>query len=82
MAQSRVSGLDETTNKYPTITIAIIGHGKYLMNELLEKEDLNIRIFSRAGQPFCIGIATGNDLRYVQKVYFSQERTDNMSKKK
>jgi len=81
MAQSRVSGLDETTNKYPTITIAIIGHGKDLMNELLEKEDLNIRIFSRAGQPFCLGIGTGNDLRSVQKVYFSQERTDNMSKK-
>ena len=81
MAESRVSGLDETSNKYPTITIAIVGHGRDLMNELLEKEDPNIRIFSRAGQPFCVGIGTGNDLRSVQRVYFSQERTDNMSKK-
>ncbi len=76
MAQSRVSGLDETTNKYPTITIAIVGHGKDLINELIS-EDTNIRIFSRAGQPFCIGIATENILSFVQDLYISEERDEN-----
>jgi hypothetical protein len=81
MAQSRVSGLDETTNKYPTITIAIIGHGKDLINELLEKEDPNIRIFSRAGQPFCIGIAYNEMLNGVKSVYYTEERIANMNAK-
>lgn len=80
MAQSRVSGLDETTNKYPTITIAIVGHGKDLINEPISN-DPNIRIFSRAGQPFCIGIATENILRFVEKLYYFPERTENMNAK-
>jgi hypothetical protein len=81
MAQSRVSGLDETTNKYPTITIAIVGHGKDLINELLEKEDPNIRIFSRAGQPFCIGIAYNEILSQVKSIYYTEERIANMNAK-
>ena len=80
MAQSRVSGLDETTNKYPTITIAIVGHGKDLINETISN-DPNIRIFSRAGQPFCIGIATENILSFVENLYYSPERTENMNAK-
>lgn len=80
MAQSRVSGLDETTNKYPTITIAIVGHGKDLINEPISN-DPNIRIFSRAGQPFCIGIATENILSFVENLYYSPERTENMNAK-
>jgi hypothetical protein len=77
MAQSRVSGLDETTNKYPTITIAIVGHGEDLINKPLSEADPNVRIFSRAGQPFCIGIATENILSFVQDLYISEERDEN-----
>ena len=80
MAQSRVSGLDETTNKYPTITIAIVGHGEDLMNETVS-EDPNIRIFSRAGQPFCLGIVTPNVLRFVERLYTSDERDENKKTK-
>jgi hypothetical protein len=80
MAQSRVSGLDETTNKYPTITIAIIGHGEDLINKPIS-EDPNIRIFSRAGQPFCIGIAGEQMLDFVENLYYSPERTENMNEK-
>ena len=80
MAQSRVSGLDETTNKYPTITIAIIGHGQDLINELIS-EDPNVRIFSRAGQPFCIGIGTSQMVSDIQNIYYTQERTEDMNAK-
>ena len=80
MAQSRVSGLDETTNKYPTITIAIIGHGEDLINEPIS-EDPNIRIFSRAGQPFCLGIGTQKMLIFVENLYISDERDANKNTK-
>lgn len=80
MAHSRVSGLDETTNKYPTITIAIIGHGHDLINEPIS-EDPNVRIFSRAGQPFCIGIAYNEMLSHIQSIYYTQERTEDMNAK-
>jgi hypothetical protein len=80
MAQSRVSGLDETTNKYPTITIAIIGHGEDLINEPIS-EDPNIRIFSRAGQPFCLGIGSKNMLKFVENLYMSTERDSNKNTK-
>ena len=80
MAQSRVSGLDETTNKYPTITIAIIGHGQDLINEPII-EDPNVRIFSRAGQPFCIGIAYNEMLNQIKSIYYTQERTEDMNAK-
>ena len=80
MAQSRVSGLDETTNKYPTITIAIIGHGQDLINEPIS-EDPNVRIFSRAGQPFCIGIAYNEMLNQIKSIYYTQERTEDMNAK-
>lgn len=80
MAQSRVSGLDETTNKYPTITIAVIGHGEDLINQPIS-EDPNIRIFSRAGQPFCLGIATRGMLDFVEDLYASDERKANKNTK-
>lgn len=80
MAQSRVSGLDETTNKYPTITIAIIGHGEDLINEPIS-EDPNIRIFSRAGQPFCLGMGTLKMLNFVENLYISDERDSNKNTK-
>jgi hypothetical protein len=80
MAQSRVSGLDETTNKYPTITIAIVGHGEDLINKPLSEADPNVRIFSRAGQPFCVGIAGSQMMSFVENLYFSPERTENMEK--
>jgi hypothetical protein len=80
MSQSRVSGLDETTNKYPTITIAVIGHGEDLIYQPI-REDPNIRIFSRAGQPFCLGIATQNMLDFVEELYTSDERKANKNTK-
>jgi len=80
MSQSRVSGLDETTNKYPTITIAVIAHGEDLINAPI-REDPNIRIFSRAGQPFCLGIASQKMLDFVEELYASDERKANKNTK-
>jgi hypothetical protein len=66
----------QLVDKYPTITIAIIGHGGDLIHELLENEDPNIRIFSRAGQPFCLGIATTKMLDFIENLYISDEREE------
>ena len=80
MAQSRVSSLDNTNTKHSTITIAIIGHGEDLINEPIS-DDPNIRIFSRAGQPFCLGIGNQNMLSFVNKLYDSDERDENKNMK-
>lgn len=66
----------QLVDKYPTITIAIIGHGADLIHEILENEDPNIRIFSRAGQPFCLGIANNDMLKFVESLYISDEREE------
>lgn len=66
----------QLVDKYPTITIAIIGHGGDLIHEILENEDPNIRIFSRAGQPFCIGIVSNDLLDFVERLYNSDERVE------
>lgn len=76
MAQSKISSLDETNQNYPTITIAIVGHGVDLINEPLRDDDTNIRIFSRAGQPFCLGIAYENITDFVENLYLSNERRE------
>ena len=66
----------QLVDKYPTITIAIIGHGADLIHEILENDDPNIRIFSRAGQPFCLGIATTKMLDFIENLYISDEREE------
>ena len=71
----------ETNQNYPTITIAIVGHGEDLINEPLRDDDTNIRIFSRAGQPFCLGIATKDMLDFVEELYASDERKANKNTK-
>jgi hypothetical protein len=66
----------QLVDKYPTITIAIIGHGADLIHKPLENNDPNIRIFSRAGQPFCLGIANEKMLNFVEELYISDEREE------
>jgi hypothetical protein len=64
----------------PTITIAVIGHGEDLINKPIN-DDPNVRIFSRAGQSFCYGIATKDMLSSLYEIYDSEERTSDKSKK-
>ena len=66
----------QLVDKYPTITIAIIGHGADLIHTPLENNDPNIRIFSRAGQPFCLSIANKKMLNFVEELYISDEREE------
>ena len=61
----------------PTITIAIIGHGEDLIHTQLPNIDHNVRIFSRAGQPLCLGINDRNMLQFLEELYLSDEREEN-----
>lgn len=81
MKQSRVSSLDKTNAKLPTITVAIVSHGADLIDEIFEEEDPNIRIFSRAGQPFCVAFDYQRDLNSVRELYLRDERTEDKNTK-
>lgn len=61
----------------PTITIAIVGHGEDLIHKQLPNIDHNVRIFSRAGQPLCLGINSKNMLDFLKDLYLSDEREEN-----
>jgi len=71
----------ETTEKLQTITIAILSHGEDLINEELPDFDPNVRIFSRAGQALCVGVADIESLEIVQDFYMSEERLTNKNTK-
>jgi hypothetical protein len=75
------SSISETTEKLPTITIAILSHGEDLINEELPDFDPNVRIFSRAGQALCVGVADIESLVIVQDFYMSEERLTNKNTK-
>lgn len=76
-----IKGDLETTEKLPTITIAILSHGEDLINEELPDFDPNVRIFSRAGQALCVGVADIESLGIVQDFYMSEERLTNKNTK-
>ena len=63
----------EEDKKLPTITIAIVSHGEDLINQKLAL-DSNVRIYSRAGQTLCFGVIGRDPLRFVNGLYFSEER--------
>ena len=67
--------------KLPTITIAILSHGEDLINEKLPDFDPNVRIFSRAGQSLCLGVADVESIEIVQDFYLSKERLSNKNTK-
>jgi len=81
MKQSRVSSLDKKNSRLPTITVAIVSHGADLIDEIFEEEDPNIRIFSRAGQPFCVAYDYERDLNSVRELYLRDERTEDKNTK-
>ena len=65
----------------PTITIAIIGHGEDLIHKQFRYIDHNVRIFSRAGQPLCLGIIDQNMLKFLEDLYLSHKREKNKNTK-
>ena len=71
----------EEEEKLPTITIAILAHGSDLINEKLPEFDPNVRIFSRAGQSLCLGVADVESLMVVEDFYKSEERLSNKNTK-
>ena len=78
---SKEEALYTASEKLPTITIAILGHGRDLFNEELPEFDPNVRIFSRAGQSLCLGVADVESLLVVQEFYVSEERLSNKNTK-
>ena len=71
----------ETTEKLPTITIAIVSHGEDLINQALPEFDPNVRIFSRAGQSLCLGPVSEKNFGFVENLYWSRERYTNKNTK-
>jgi hypothetical protein len=72
---------DTAHDTLPTITIAILAHGRDLFNEELPEFDPNVRIFSRAGQSLCLGVADVESLMVVEDLYKSEERLSNKNTK-
>lgn len=70
----------EEDKKLPTITVAIVSHGEDLINQKLAL-DSNVRIYSRAGQTLCFGVIGKDPLRFVNGLYFSEERIDGEDKR-
>jgi hypothetical protein len=69
----------EERKKLPTITIAIVSHGMDLINEKISI-DSNVRIYSRAGQALCFGVISSNPIRFVEHLYYTDERMDGEDK--
>ena len=78
---SKEEALNTASEKLPTITIAILAHGEDLINEKLSEFDPNVRIFSRAGQSLCLGVADVESLMVAQEFYMSEERLSNKNTK-
>jgi hypothetical protein len=72
---------DTADDKLPTITIAILAHGEDLINEKLPEFDPNVRIFSRAGQALCLGVANVDSLMVARDFYKSEKRLANKNTK-
>ena len=72
---------DTAHDTLPTITVAIVGHGRDLINKELPEFDPNVRIFSRAGQALCLGVVSENNLVFVSNLYASSKRTTNKNAK-
>ena len=70
----------EEESKLPTITIAIVSHGMDLINEKLPI-DSNVRIYSRAGQPLCLGVINSNPINFVEDLYYTNERMNGEDKR-
>jgi hypothetical protein len=81
MSSKEVEEFYTASEKLPTITIAILAHGEDLINEKLPEFDPNVRIFSRAGQSLCLGVADAESLMVVQEFYVSEERLSNKNTK-
>jgi hypothetical protein len=78
---SQEEALNTASEKLPTITIAILAHGSDLINEKMPEFDSNVRIFSRAGQSLCLGVADVESLMVAQEFYMSEERLSNKNTK-
>ena len=81
MSSKEVEEFYTASEKLPTITIAILAHGEDLINEKLPEFDPNVRIFSRAGQSLCLGVADVESLMVAQEFYVSEERLSNKNTK-
>ena len=81
MSSKEVEEFYTASEKLPTITIAILAHGEDLINEKLPEFDPNVRIFSRAGQSLCLGVADAESLMVAQEFYVSEERLANKNTK-